>query len=122
MRLIVKKGNSQKLKSRSVKRVKIRKKIKGTAERPRLSVFKSNKNISAQLIDDVIGKTLVSVSTRVDIKDKTGKEAAMEVGKLIATKAKDLKIEKIVFDRSGYLFHGRVKSVADGAREGGLNF
>jgi large subunit ribosomal protein L18 len=102
--------------------VKIRKKIKGSDERPRLSVFKSNKNISAQLIDDVTGKTLLSVSTRTDIKDKSGKEAAFEVGKLIATKAKSKKIEKIVFDRSGYLFHGRVKAVADGAREGGLNF
>ncbi len=122
MRLVIKKGNSQKLKSRSVKRVKIRKKIKGTSERPRLSVFKSNKNISAQLIDDVTGKTIVSVSTRTDVKDKSGKEAAVEVGKLIASKAKAKNIEKIVFDRSGYLFHGRVKSVADGAREGGLNF
>ncbi len=122
MRLVIKKSNSSKLKSRSVKRVKIRKKIKGSNERPRLSVFKSNKNISAQLIDDVTGKTLLSVSTRTDIKDKSGKEAAFEVGKLIATKAKSKKIEKIVFDRSGYLFHGRVKAVADGAREGGLNF
>lgn len=122
MRLVIKKSNSSKLKSRSVKRVKIRKKIKGTAERPRLSVFKSNKNISAQLIDDVDGKTIVSVSTRTDIKDKSGKEAAFEVGKLIASKAKSKNIEKIVFDRSGYLFHGRVKSVADGARDGGLNF
>lgn len=122
MRLMVKKGNSAKLKSRSVKRVKIRKKIKGTSERPRLSVFKSNKNISAQLIDDVEGKTIVSVSTRTDIKEKSGKDAAFEVGKLIASKAKGKNIEKVVFDRSGYLFHGRVKSVADGAREGGLNF
>lgn len=122
MRLVIKKSNSSKLKSRSVKRVKIRKKIKGSNERPRLSVFKSNKNISAQLIDDVTGKTLLSVSTRTDIKDKSGKDAAFEVGKLIATKAKDKKIDKIVFDRSGYLFHGRVKAVADGAREGGLNF
>lgn len=122
MRLVVKKSNSQKLRSRSVKRVKIRKKIQGTPERPRLSVFKSLKNITAQLIDDTIGKTLIAVSTRVDIKDKTGKDAAFEVGKLIATKAKGKNIEKIVFDRGGYLFHGRVKAVADGAREGGLNF
>lgn len=122
MRLVIKKSNSAKLKSRSVKRVKIRKKIKGTAERPRLSVYKSLKNISVQLIDDVLGKTIISVSTKTDIKDKSGKEAAFEIGKLLATKAKDKKIEKIVFDRSGYLFHGRVKAVADGARDGGLNF
>lgn len=122
MRLVVKKNNSSKLKSRSVKRVKIRKKIKGTLERPRLSVFKSLKNISVQLIDDVAGATLVSVSTRTDIKDKTGKDAAFEIGKLLASKAKSKNIEKIVFDRSGYLYHGRVKAVADGAREGGLNF
>lgn len=122
MRLVVKNSNSSKLKSRSVKRVKIRKKIKGTSERPRLSVFKSLKNISVQLIDDVAGKTIIAVSTRTDIKDKTGKDAAFEVGKLLASKAKDKKIEKIVFDRSGYLFHGRVKAVADGARDGGLNF
>lgn len=122
MRLVTKKSNSSKLKSRSVKRVKIRKKIQGSSERPRLSVFKSNKNIIAQLIDDVTGKTLIAVSTSKDIKDKSGKDAAFEVGKLMATKAKDKKIDKIVFDRGGYLFHGRVKAVADGAREGGLNF
>lgn len=122
MRLKVKKSNSSKLKARSVKRVKIRKKIKGTAERPRLSVFKSLKNITVQLIDDTVGKTIIAVSTRTDVKDKSGKDAAFEVGKLLATKAKDKKIEKVVFDRGGYLFHGRVKSVADGARDGGLNF
>lgn len=122
MRLVVKKSNSSKLKARSVKRVKIRKKIKGTSDRPRLSVFKSLKNISVQLIDDVSGTTLVSASTRIDVKDKSGKNAAFEVGKVLASKAKGKNIEKVVFDRGGYLYHGRVKAVADGAREGGLNF
>lgn len=122
MKLVVNKKNSRKLKARSTKKVRIRKKIKGTTERPRLSVFKSLKNIYAQLVDDVTGTTMVSVSTLGDIKDKSGKDAAFEVGKLLASKAKDKKIEKIVFDRSGYIYHGRVKAVADGAREGGLNF
>jgi large subunit ribosomal protein L18 len=104
------------------KKVRIRKKFKGTLERPRLCVFKSLKNIYAQIVDDETGKTLVSASTLVDVKDKSGKDAAFEVGKLVATKAKGKKIEKVVFDRSGYLYHGRVKAVADGARDGGLNF
>jgi large subunit ribosomal protein L18 len=122
VRLQVSKSNSQKLKSRSVKRVKIRKKIKGTAMRPRLCVYRSLKNVSVQLIDDEVGKTIVAVSTQTDIKGKTGKDAAFEVGKLLASKAKEKNIEKIVFDRSGYLFHGRIKAIADGARDGGLNF
>ena len=94
---------------------RIRAKIFGTKERPRLSVFKSNKHISSQLIDDDKGKTLAAAS---DLKSKT----AFEVGKLIARKAKELKIEKVVFDRGGYRYHGRVKAVAEGAREGGLKF
>lgn len=122
MKLKVNKKNSSKLKARKTKQVRIRKKFKGSAERPRLCVFKSLKNIYAQIIDDESGKTILSASSLADIKDKTGKDAAFEVGKLIASKAKDKKIEKVVFDRSGYLYHGRVKSVADGAREGGLNF
>ncbi len=122
MRLNLNKSNSAKLKSRKTKKVKIRKKLKGTTERPRLCVFKSLKNIYAQIVDDTTGKTILSVSTLGDVKDKTGREAATEVGKLIANKAKEKKIEKVVFDRSGYLYHGRVKAVADGAREAGLNF
>ena len=122
MRLNVNKSNSAKLKSRKTKQVKIRKKLKGTTERPRLCVYKSLKNIYAQLVDDVTGRTILTVSTLGDIKGKTGREAATEVGKLIATRAKEKKIEKVVFDRSGYLYHGRVKAVADGAREAGLNF
>jgi len=122
VRLNINKRNSAKLKARSVKKVRIRKTLKGTAERPRLCVFKSLKNIYAQLIDDTTGKTIAAVSSLGDVKDKSGKEAATEVGKLIAAKAKEKKIEKVVFDRSGYLYHGRIKSVADGAREAGLNF
>ncbi len=122
MRLVINKKNSRKLKARSTKKVRIRKKIKGTLERPRLCIFKSLSNMYAQLVDDVTGKTIVSVSTLGEIKGKSGKDAAFEVGKMLATKAKDKKIEKVVFDRSGYIYHGRVKAVADGAREGGLNF
>jgi large subunit ribosomal protein L18 len=122
MRLNLNKSNSAKLKSRKTKKVKIRKKLKGTTERPRLCVFKSLSNIYAQLVDDTTGRTILSVSTLGDVKDKTGREAATEVGKLIASKAKEKKIDKVVFDRSGYLYHGRVKAVADGAREAGLNF
>ncbi len=122
MRLVTNKKNSRKLKARSTKKVRIRKKIKGTLERPRLCIFKSLSNMYAQLVDDVTGKTIVSVSTLGEVKGKSGKDAAFEVGKMLATKAKDKKIDKVVFDRSGYIYHGRVKAVADGAREGGLNF
>lgn len=94
----------------------------GTADRPRLTVFRSNKEIYAQLIDDAKGVTLASASTRNKDFSATGTktEQAMEIGKKIAVKAKDLGIEKVVFDRNGYLYHGRVKALADGAREGGL--
>jgi len=103
--------------------MRIRKVVKGTAERPRLSVFRSNKQIYAQIIDDLNGKTLASASSRVaDIADKKVNkvEQAKLVGNLIAKKAIDAGINQVVFDRSGYLYHGRVKSLADAAREGGL--
>ncbi len=102
----------------------IRQKITGTAERPRLSVFRSNKDIYAQLIDDENGTTLAAASSR----DKNFKgsgtktEKAQEVGKTLAELAKGANIENCVFDRGGYLYHGRVKALADGAREGGLKF
>ena len=103
---------------------RVRGKISGTAECPRLNVFRSTKNIYAQIIDDVKGVTLVAAST-LD-KEFTGnggnKEAAREVGKMIAKRAKDKGITEVVFDRGGYIFHGRVKELAEGAREGGLNF
>lgn len=106
-------------------RKRIRKGIAGTESRPRLSVFRSNKEIYAQIIDDVEGKTLASASSRD--KDIAGKasnkqEQAEMVGKAIAEKAKKAGIDTISFDRGGYLYHGRVKSLADGAREGGLKF
>ena len=104
---------------------RIRKKLSGTPERPRLCVFRSNKNIFAQLIDDVSGKTLVATSSRVkEISEKkvTKIEQAALVGKAIAEKAKAAGYEAVVFDRNGYLYHDRVKSLAEAAREGGLNF
>lgn len=106
-------------------RWRIRAKIHGTAQTPRLSVFRSNKDIYVQLIDDNSGLTLAAASSRQkDITAHKGNksEKSALVGKAIAQKAKDLGIEKCVFDRGGYLYHGRVKSVADGAREGGLKF
>lgn len=104
-------------------RLRIRKKIKGTPERPRLSVFRSNYQIYAQIIDDTKGHTLVSASS-VELKDAKGTkvEVSREVGKLLAQKALQANIGSVVFDRGGYLYHGRVKSLAEGAREGGLKF
>ncbi len=113
---------------RSKKRVRIRKKISGATERPRLAVFRSAKNIYVQIIDDVQRRSLCGVSTvtpslQKDVaKAKSKLEAAKLVGAAIAQAAKELKIESVVFDRGGYLYHGRVKAVADGAREGGLKF
>lgn len=101
---------------------KIRSRIFGTAQKPRLSVFRSNKDIYAQIIDDVKGSTLASASSK-SLKDKSTKtEKAAIVGKLIAEKAIQAGVETVIFDRNGYLYHGRVKSLADGAREGGLKF
>lgn len=100
----------------------IRQKISGTSSRPRLSVFRSNTAIYAQVIDDTTGKTLVSASS-VEIKTKGPKvELSKAVGKSLAEKAVKLGIDKVVFDRNGYLYHGRIKALAEGAREGGLNF
>ena len=105
-------------------RYRIRKKIMGTAGRPRLSVYRSNKEIYAQLIDDLKGVTLVAASSR----DKganiegTKVEQSKRVGAKLAEAAKNAGIEDVVFDRSGYLYHGRIKSLAEGAREGGLKF
>jgi large subunit ribosomal protein L18 len=102
----------------------IRKSLSGSTERPRLSVFRSNKGIYAQIIDDVTGKTLVSASSlSKEFSAKGNKiEQSVAVGKLVAEKAIAAGIKDVVFDRNGYLYHGRVKSLADGAREGGLNF
>ena len=102
----------------------IRSKIKGTADRPRLSVYKSNTNIYVQLIDDLTGHTLASASSKeLDLKGKNvNVTSSKEVGKKIAERAVSNGIQNIVFDRSGYKYHGRVKALADGAREGGLKF
>lgn len=103
-------------------RQRIRKVVKGTAERPRLSVFRSNKQIYAQIIDDINGVTVASVSSRnADAKVNKLEQAAM-VGKQIGEKAVSAGLSQVVFDRGGYLYHGRVKALADGAREAGLKF
>ncbi|NQY04895.1 MAG: 50S ribosomal protein L18 [Flavobacteriaceae bacterium] len=103
---------------------RIRKVVSGTAERPRLSVFRSNKEIYAQVIDDVTGKTIAAASSRDKGIDTSASksEVATSVGKAIAEKALKAGVETIAFDRGGYLYHGRVKSLAEGAREGGLKF
>ncbi len=103
---------------------RVRKDISGTAERPRLCVFRSSKNIYAQIIDDVAGNTLVSASSLEAGFEGNGgnKEAAKNVGIAVAKKALDKGISEVVFDRGGYIYHGRVKELADGAREGGLKF
>ncbi|MEO5674196.1 MAG: 50S ribosomal protein L18 [Chitinophagales bacterium] len=102
---------------------RIRRKISGSGERPRLSVYRSNGDIYAQIIDDIQGHTLLSVSSRA-MKELTGTklERSKETGKAIAQMAKDKGISSVVFDRGGYLYHGRVKAFAEGAREGGLQF
>lgn len=106
---------------------RVRKSVSGTAARPRLNVFRSSKHIYAQIIDDVQGRTLAAVSSvskelAEQLKTGANKQAARAVGKLIAQKAREKSITQVVFDRGGYLYHGRVKELADGAREGGLRF
>ncbi len=109
------------------KRRRVRKNISGTPERPRLAVHRSNKHIYAQLIDDVAGVTLVAASTKElsnagKLESSSTIEAAAAVGKLVAEKAVEKQLKSVVFDRGGFLYHGRVKALADGAREGGLEF
>lgn len=114
-------------KARRLRHRRVRSRISGTSERPRLNVFRSLKHIYAQVIDDTQGYTLVAAST-VDselaksLGGKSKKEQAAQVGKAIAERARAAGIEEVVFDRGGYLYHGRVKALADGAREGGLKF
>ena len=114
----------KKVEARGHRHSRVRKKVAGTAERPRLAVFRSNKHIYAQLIDDVAGKTLVSASALDADAAKEGKkqDVAKSVGALLGKRAKDAGIQGVVFDRGGYQYHGRVKALAEGAREGGLNF
>ena len=109
---------------RARRHARVRRKISGTAERPRLCVYRSNTNLYVQVIDDVAGKTLVSAST-LDKEVKTkyaNKEAAKEVGALIAKRALEKNIKDVVFDRGGYIYHGVVKELAEASRNGGLNF
>ena len=111
------------LEARQRRHRRVRGKVAGTAERPRLVVTRSNRGILAQLVDDANGRTLASASW-LQVKSFKGNKTAQagEVGKLLAQKAKDAKIQSAVFDRGGYLYHGRVKALADAAREGGLKF
>ena len=116
---------SARAKSRLRRQVRGRKKISGTAERPRLVVTRSSKHITVQVVDDLVGKTLASASTMEgDLRsfdgDKTAK--AKKVGELVATRAKELGVDSVVFDRAGNKYHGRIAALADGAREGGLTF
>ena len=116
---------NQKLASRHKRAATIRKRVVGDADRPRLSVYRSLNHIYAQVIDDATGKTLAAASTlSPELKDGKGKksELAKEVGKLVAKKCSEAKIEAVVFDRNGFNYHGRIAAVADGAREGGLKF
>jgi large subunit ribosomal protein L18 len=111
---------------RRIRRYRIRKNVIGSAERPRLSVFRSSKHIYAQIIDDTRGITLASASSREDlaaqVQEKGKAAVSTAVGKLVAERARQQGIDKVCFDRGGYLYHGRVKALADGARAGGLNF
>lgn len=114
-------------KARKKRHLRIRNKIKGTAERPRLNVFRSGKHIYAQVIDDTAGETIVAASTldknlKADVENGANSEAAEKVGALVAERAKAKGITEVVFDRGGYVYHGRVKALAEAAREAGLEF
>ena len=114
----------QKRDARVRRHARVRKHVRGTAERPRLAVFRSNKHISAQVIDDRAGTTLASASTHeADLRDgSSNKDAATKVGQRLAERAKAAGVERVVFDRGGFLYHGRVAAVAEAARDAGLEF
>lgn len=118
------KRNLQKAKRRTKRKLHIRKKISGTAERPRFSVFRSAKHIYVQVIDDIAGETIVSASSREkDLTDlKSNVESGAKLGEIAGNRLKEKKIDQVVFDRNGYLFHGVVKAIADGARKSGIKF
>lgn len=125
MEVMITKGDKNK--ARLKRHLRVRKKIQGTAERPRLNVYRSSKHIYAQLIDDVAGVTIVSASTldkalSSEISNGGNVESARKVGELIAKRAQDKGVKGIVFDRGGYLYHGRIQALADAAREAGLEF
>ena len=117
-------GQHDKVERRKIRKLRIRKRVQGSSERPRLSVFRSSSHIYAQIIDDTRGMTLVAASSREAIRPEgAGKTAvSVAVGKLLAERAKGKGLTRVCFDRSGYLYHGRVKALADGARAGGLEF
>lgn len=122
---MITKGDKNKL--RAKRHLRVRKKINGTAARPRLNVFRSSKHVYAQIIDDVKGVTIVAASTQdkelqESVKNGGNVDAARQVGELIAKRAKEKGIDQIVFDRGGYLYHGRIQALADAAREAGLVF
>jgi large subunit ribosomal protein L18 len=122
MKLKMNKHTAARKVNRLKKKVRIRKTVNGTSERPRLCVYRSGKHMYAQLINDVSGSTLVAASS-LNLETKiSGKELAKAVGSSIAKAALNLNIKNVVFDRNGYLYHGRVQALAEGAREGGLNF
>ena len=115
--------SSDKQELRARRKLRVRKKISGTAERPRLSIYRSSKHIYAQLIDDVAGKTLTSIhSYDLEANKRANKAVCSDLGKRLAEKCKTMNIVKIVFDKNGFTYHGRLKSFADGAREAGLEF
>jgi large subunit ribosomal protein L18 len=124
MKLVHRKKTSYKTVSRLKKKIRIRKKLFGTDERPRLNVYRSAKHIYAQIVDDVTGNTLVEASTlTIELQGSTGsKAAAKAVGVELAKRAGSKKIKGVLFDRNGFSYHGRIQALADGAREGGLNF
>ena len=121
MRLFLKRKTNAKAKGRLKRKVRIRKKVSGTAERPRLCVFRSTAHIYAQIVDDVSGKTLASASS-LKMDKKAGKDLAAAVGAEVAQKASEKNIKNVVFDRGGFVYHGRIKALADAAREAGLVF
>lgn len=122
IRIKMKNKTSHKVTKRLKSRARIRKKVDGATERPRLSVYRSGRHIYAQIIDDSTGNTLAAYSTLEGNLDKKNIETAKQVGAELAKRAIGKNIKSVVFDRSGYVFHGRIKAVADGAREGGLSF
>jgi large subunit ribosomal protein L18 len=123
VKLKFKRTTEPKVVNRLKKKIRIRKRVLGSLERPRLSIYKSGRNVYAQVIDDLSGTTLVAASTlEKELGEKSGKDAAALVGSTVAKRAKEKKIDTVVFDRNGYLYHGRVKALADAAREAGLKF
>ena len=121
MKLKMSKHTDARKQNRLAKKIRIRKTVKGTDERPRLCVFRSGKHMYAQVINDMNGQTLVSASS-LKVKGKSGKDLAKAVGAEIAKAAMGKNIKAVVFERNGYIYHGRVQALADGAREAGLNF